>query len=170
MRETQEDSDFGKAALMHIDSLWQTALWFTNNEFDAENLLISVYVEASACWAALLFNNECKTWLFKILIKKLFESNRSYHRAQFLGNFENEYETIPPESIDTLEVIPADMMGDAIRNLPLVNRLVIVLSIYGKFTYPEIADIIGVHRKVVRSKIHQGYVLTQRSFSIKLQR
>jgi RNA polymerase sigma factor (sigma-70 family) len=168
MQETQEISDFGKAALTQIDSLWRTALWFTNNEHEAETLIISTYVEASSCWEGLFFKPESKTWMFKILIKKLATKKTPNFRAQFPDYFENINESLSSDYITKLKIIPADMMNSAIRRLPVENRLVIVLSIYEKFTYSEIAGILGIHRTNVSLKIHQGYVLIQKELIMQI--
>jgi RNA polymerase sigma-70 factor, ECF subfamily len=159
MRETQAIGDFGKAALTHMDSLWQTALWFTKNDHEAENLIISVYVEASACWEGLLVKDDCKIWMFKILVKKLLESIHLNYRAQFSGYIDHPRDVPLENSINALELIPPKLINNAIKSLPAENRLVIVLSIYGKFTYSQIAEIIGVHRIIISSKIQQGYFL-----------
>jgi RNA polymerase sigma-70 factor, ECF subfamily len=161
-QETIRKNDFRDEAILHLDALWHTALWFANDEHDAENMVTAAYVEASRNWNGFLSETNCKAWMFQVLIKILFRNNRSNYRTHLSENSDDFYEPFPPDNIPDIKTIPGDVVNDAIRNLPSEIRLVIVLSNIEKFTYREIGDIIGVRRSIVRLTMYRGYVLIQR--------
>jgi hypothetical protein len=146
-------------ALQHLDSLWQTAYWFTDNERDAETLVINTYLEASKFWDNSIFMKACKTQMFKVLLKILFGKIKLNFRLQLPDNIENLYESFPSDKILELKAISRDIVTKAIRGLPIEIRLIMILSIFEQFSYQEIAVIIGSHKKTVRNNIYHGYML-----------
>ena len=153
------NNDLRDEALQHLDALWQTAHWFTENERDAETLVINTYLEASKFWGNSIFVKACKTQMFKVLLKILFGKNKLNFRLQAPDNIENMFESFPSDKILELKAISGDIVTKAIRGLPIEIRLIMVLSIFEKFSYQEIAEIIGSHKKTVRNNIYHGYML-----------
>ena len=56
-----------------------------------------------------------------------------------------------------------DDVKTAIEELPEDFRLVIVLSFLEGFSYQEIADIVGLNIGTVKSRLHRGRKLLQKS-------
>ncbi|HBZ00671.1 MAG TPA: hypothetical protein DEO84_05030 [candidate division Zixibacteria bacterium] len=153
------NNDLRDEALQHLDSLWQTAHWFTDNERDAETLVINTYLEASKVWDNSIFMKACKTQMFRVLMKILFGKIKLNFRLQLPDNIENMFESFPSDKFFEFKAISGDIVTKAIRRLPIEIRLIMVLSIFEKFSYQEIAEIIGSHRKTVRNNIYHGYML-----------
>jgi RNA polymerase sigma factor (sigma-70 family) len=155
-------NDLRDKALLHLDALWQTSLWFAANDHDAEDVIMSTYVEASKLWDEPVSEEASKTQMFRILMKMLFGKARLNFRAHLPESFENMSNSSLSGKISEFETIPKDVIIRAIKNLPVEIRLVMVLSIFEKFSYQNIAEIIGVHKRSVRLSIYQGYMLLRR--------
>jgi len=50
VEKTEKMSHFEAETLPHLQSLWQTAIYLTGNEQDAENLVEDTYIEAFKIW------------------------------------------------------------------------------------------------------------------------
>jgi hypothetical protein len=153
------NSNIRDEALQHLDALWQTAHWFTDNERDAETLVINTYLEASKFWGNSIFMKACKTQMFRVLIKILFKRIKLNFRLQSPDNIEIMFASFPSDKFLEFKTISGDIVTKAIRNLPLEIRLIMVLSLFEKFSYQEISEIIGSHKKTVRNNIYHGYML-----------
>jgi RNA polymerase sigma factor (sigma-70 family) len=162
LRETMVNNKTRDEALLHLDALWQTAFWFLDNVHDAEELIMSTYIEASKYWNDTFSNEVCKTQMFKNLIRILFGKTRLNFRLHLTDNLENKSDPFASDKFLELEIISKDVIIEAIKRLPVEIRLVMVLSIFEKFSYQEIAEIIGVHKKTVRLNVYQGYLRLRR--------
>ncbi len=160
--ETIGKNELQDEALLNLDAIWQTALWFANSDHEAEDLVMNTYVKASTFWVDTISKDGCKAQLFKVLMKLLFGKTRLNFRAHSSVSFENMHDSIPPDKVSEFETIPRDVIIGAIKGLPVEIRLVMVLSIFEKFSYQKIAEILGVHKKAVRLNIYQGYMLLRR--------
>jgi RNA polymerase sigma factor (sigma-70 family) len=158
LREMIVNNKSRDEALLHLDSLWQTTLWFADNDHDAEDLVMNTYVEASKIWDSPISKEARRTQMFIVLMKILFGKTRLNFRLHLSDNLENKSDSLASDRFLELEIIPKDVIIGAIKRLPIEIRLVMVLSIFEKFSYREIAEIIGVHKKTVRLNIYQGYL------------
>src|SRR5215216_4253658 len=62
-----DDAEFARAALSHIDSLYGTALRLTRRAADAEDLVQDTYLKAFRASAQFQRGSNLKAWLFTIL-------------------------------------------------------------------------------------------------------
>jgi RNA polymerase sigma-70 factor, ECF subfamily len=161
-QETASKNDFRDEALLHLDALWQTALWFAENEQNAENIVTAAYSEAYRQADGYDSESNTKITLFKVLAKILFRNILPDFSREIPDNFENLLGPFSSNSIPAIKAIPGEAVNGAIRSLPKEIRMIMVLSNFEKFTYMEIADILGIHRTKVALQICQGYMLVQK--------
>ena len=150
-------NEFGEEALLYLDAVYHTALWLNENGRDTQDLVLDTYNEASRIQAGSPSKADCKIRIFKILMKELFGDARLSFRERLTDNLEDRYDSSPPVDISRIENIPCHIVAEAIKDLPIENRLVIILSNLQIFTYAEIAEIFDIHREDVRLKIYHGY-------------
>jgi DNA-directed RNA polymerase specialized sigma24 family protein len=152
-RATIRKKDFGDEALLYLDAVYHTALWLNENGRDTQDLVLDTYNEASRIQAGSISKEDCKIQIFKILMKELLgdvELNFSEHLPD---NNEDNLELLPSADISVIRKIPAHVVTEVIKNLPLEIQLVIILSNLKIFTYAEIAEIFDIPREDVRLKI-----------------
>ncbi|MFQ5651300.1 MAG: sigma-70 family RNA polymerase sigma factor [bacterium] len=154
--------------MVHMDSLYNTALRMTRNELDAEDLLQDVCIRAYRFFDKFKKDTNFKAWIFKILTntyinqyrKKLslphqvelekvkhvyIEDKRDVHN-HVIENFRQlEYESLFDDEIRT-----------ALEQLPDEFRMVVLLADIENFSYKQIAKIIGCPLGTVMSRLSRG--------------
>ncbi|HDL03386.1 MAG TPA: sigma-70 family RNA polymerase sigma factor [candidate division Zixibacteria bacterium] len=171
--ELRNKERFEKEALVHIDSLFRTALRMTKNEGDADDLVQETFLKAWRFWDKFQEGSNCRAWLFKIMTNI------------FINNYRAKAWT--PQTIDLEDVDDDFLFGQlsalgpsddpekhffnkifdddvkkAIEELPEDFRLVVVLSFLEGFSYQEIADIVKLNIGTVKSRLHRGRKLLQK--------
>jgi RNA polymerase sigma-70 factor, ECF subfamily len=161
IQEMAKKEQFRRDAMPHLDAIWQTVTWLTEHEQDAEKLTEEVFNEAYNNWDDSISSGARKPWMFKVLIKILLKSAALNFKTPIPDDTNDAYELFPSNKIDALRAIPGDIITKAIRQLPMENRLTLVLSIFQRFNYAEIANIIGVPKKGISLAIYRSYVQVQ---------
>jgi RNA polymerase sigma-70 factor (ECF subfamily) len=172
--ELKKRAEFEAQALPHMDALLRTALRMTKNEGDADDLVQEAFFKAYRFWDKFEQGSNCRAWLFKIMTNIFINNYRAkawtpqtvdledvdddflFGQLSALGPSEN------PEQHFFNKVFDDDVKK-AIEELPEDFRLVIVLSFLEGFSYQEIADIVGLNIGTVKSRLHRGRKLLQRS-------
>jgi RNA polymerase sigma-70 factor (ECF subfamily) len=172
--EIEKRKQFEEEALVHIDSLYRTALRMTKNEGDADDLVQETFLKAYRFWDKFQEGSNCRAWLFKIMTNIFINNYRAkawtpqtidlddiddgflYGQLSSLGPSDN------PENLFFNKVFDDDVKK-AIEELPEDFRLVIILSFLEGFSYQEIADILGLNIGTVKSRLHRGRKLLQKS-------
>ncbi|HBZ01391.1 MAG TPA: hypothetical protein DEO84_08755 [candidate division Zixibacteria bacterium] len=154
---TREQSDrFNQEAIPYLDLIWQVAVWMAPDEQLAEKLVEDTFLDAYRSWNGGSSEEDRKMTLLKILIGILRGNGNLKYRSNIDQNISKE-ELFSSNQSPALKSISKESIAAAIRNLPLENRLLIVLSAFMQFKYSEIADITGNTYDTVSLYIYQGY-------------
>jgi RNA polymerase sigma-70 factor, ECF subfamily len=156
------ESSFKEKTLPHLDALWNTALWFAENDLGAEKLVEDAYVEAYRKWDDSVALTSSRTWMFKFLVRLILERSKMASRISIPSGFDDALKYILPNDTVLIKAIPKEIVAETIKNLPIAIRLMIVLSIFEKFTYSQIAESTGIKKDIVSAKIYQGYALIRK--------
>jgi RNA polymerase sigma-70 factor (ECF subfamily) len=170
LRDTDQLARFEEAVLPHLDAAFNLARWLTRNDHDAEDVVQEGYLRAwqffggfhgsgGRAWLLAIVRNTCYTWL---------ERNRPHQPAAIFDEEQHSgAQTGPsPEALasqreDRLQV------RQALDELPLEFREVIVLRELEGLSYKEISDICGIPLGTVMSRLARArerlqHVLTKR--------
>lgn len=112
-----------------------------------------------------------KTYLSKMTIHKSCDHLRSFkNRLRILENFwkSNPIETMPSTEQQTLIKLEQNAIANAILQLPIKYREVIVLFYYEELTSLEIANLLEVSENTIKTRLHRGRDLLKTSLN-KLQ-
>ena len=165
---------YEREALIHIDALMRTARRMTKSETDAEDLVQETMLKAYRFFDKFEEGTNCKAWLFKIMTNIFINNYRSKSKAPesvavediddgFLyGQLAKNYGVSDPEK-EFFSKIFDDDIKNAIKDLPEDFRIVVVLSFLDGFSYQEIAEITGLQIGTVKSRLHRGRKLLQKS-------
>lgn len=177
MADRQQNSHrrrFEKEAMIHIDALMRTARRMTRNESDAEDLAQETMLKAYRFFDKFEEGTNCKAWLFKIMTNIFINNYRSKAKAPqsiavddiddgFLyGQLAKNYGVNDPEKQFFSKIFDDDVKA-AIGELSDDFRIVVVLSFLEGFSYQEIADITELQIGTVKSRLHRGRKLLQKS-------
>ena len=145
---------FEQTVLAHLDAAYNLARWLTRDDRDADDVVQEAYLRAyqffdgfhggsSRAWLLTIVRHTCYTWLRK-------------NRVPESVAFDEELDCI--ESADNTEELlqqSADrqVLRQALEELPVEFREVIVLRELEDLSYKEIAGIVGVPLGTVMSRL-----------------
>ena len=160
MSEQSKAGRFEELALPHLGAAYNLARWLVHNEHDAEDLVQEAYLRAfksfagyyggnSRSWLLTIVRNTCYTWLQK---------NRGLHVAESLDESnldELGLDFADPEML-LLQSVDAQIVRQALTELPVEFREVVVLREMEGFSYKEIADVVDLPLGTVMSRLARG--------------
>ncbi|MBN1482709.1 sigma-70 family RNA polymerase sigma factor [candidate division KSB1 bacterium] len=170
----QKTKDFEAIAFQFMDSLYSTALRFTRNTEEAEDLVQDTYLRAYRFFDKFQEGTNFKAWIFKILtntfINKYRKKARTPQQVQLdkvAYGLENEE---PPEHVgewtgfdeSKYDELFDDDITSALSQLSEEFRMVVLLADIEGFSYKEIAEIIGRPSGTVMSRLFRGRRMLQR--------
>jgi RNA polymerase sigma factor (sigma-70 family) len=165
LHETKRAS-FEDAVLPHLDAAYNLARWLTRNEADADDVVQEAFLRAfrfyedvrgpnCRAWLLTIVRNTCCTWL---------QANRAGGPTisfdEEVHSSEN-YSSSPDAAL--LANADREMMRQAMEELPLEFREVIVLRELEGVTYKEIAEILGIPMGTVMSRLARARERLQKS-------
>ncbi len=160
-----------------LSPAYGTALHLTRNSHDAEDLVQEAAFLAFRSFHQFEEGTRFRAWFFRILTNLYFQKYRKkkrepetvelsdvpglymYAKAQVTGLATHEPD--PAEYI--MGKLSVEQIGVAIAELPEDFRVVATLYFMEEFEYQEIADILGCPVGTVRSRLHRGRRILQRS-------
>ena len=167
-------SGFEDIAFQYMDSLYSTALRFTRNTEEAEDLVQDTYLRAYRFFDKFQTGTNFKAWIFKILtntfINKYRKKARTPQQVQLdkvAYGLENEE---PAERVaewagydeEKYDELFDDDITVALSQLSEEFRMVVLLADIEGFSYKEIAEIIGRPSGTVMSRLFRGRRMLQR--------
>lgn len=174
---------FAEEALPWIDAVYRFALRLTRGDRDAaDDLVQDTFLRAHRFWASYQRGTNAKSWLFTIC-RTTWQHERERARNQrerAESDIDARLEALaaatvfrqPPADPASrfFEGLIDDDVVEAIDELPLEFREVVVLSDLGDLRYAEIAQVLGVPVGTVRSRLFRGRRLLQerlRDFAVR---
>ncbi len=147
--------EFEMAALPHVNDLLRTAARLTRSRTEAEDLVQEVYLQAWKSFHRFEPGTNCRAWLFKILLNKLYRQRRKWFQFRAIDDGERvieglTYEPPIPEHLGDEEVLAA------LHKIPLHYREAVLLADVEDFSYKEICFILKVPIGTVMSRISRG--------------
>jgi len=173
--QEQKKQNFEAIAFQYMDSLYSTALRFTRNIEEAEDLVQDTYLRAFRFFDKFQEGTNFKAWIFKILtntfINKYRKKARTPQQVQLdkvaygLENHDEDDKKLGEWS-GYDESKYADLFDDeissALSQLSEDFRMVVLLADIEGFSYKEIAQIIGRPSGTVMSRLFRGRRMLQR--------
>jgi RNA polymerase sigma-70 factor (ECF subfamily) len=171
----KKQQEFQDTAMEHTDALYRTALRMTKNTKDAEDLVQETLLKAYRFFDRFEKGTNIKAWLFKIMMNIFIndyrqkskkptsmsyedvDDNYLYHQLKF-----QKADGRDPEELLFSRIFDDDVKR-AIEELPDDFRIVVVLAFLEEFSYQEIAEIANLQLGTVKSRLHRGRKLLQKS-------
>jgi RNA polymerase sigma-70 factor, ECF subfamily len=153
--ETKRAS-FEEAVLPHLDAAYNLARWLTRNEADAEDVVQEAFLRAVRFYEGFHGLN-CRAWLLTIVRNTSCTWLQANRAREPTITFDEEMHSTKRQitSPDAALLANADreMLQQAIEELPLEFREVIVLRELDGVSYKEIAEIAGIPMGTVMSRL-----------------
>jgi len=174
--DVDERRRFEEATLPHLKSLYAHAVKLTRDGSAAEDLVQETYLKALVAFPSLRDPTRAKAWLFRILSRLAVDRYRSTARevtgidADDLDRFSLynliwEEDPLPYSDRlhdDFLAEFRDEEVRAALRALPEVYRVPLVLLYVEELTYKELAEMLDCPIGTVMSRLHRGRKILER--------
>src|SRR5580692_2554664 len=152
---------FEMLAMPLFDQLFNLAQWLTGNRTDAEDLVQETYAKALKGFKSFEEGTNMRSWMYKIL-RNTFLTSRTGLRVQNTVLLEDEFggldfaaHNITPE-FHLLQLENSHSVMNALAELPVPYREMILLSDMEELSYKEIAQVLAVPIGTVMSRLSRG--------------
>ena len=176
-RKEDKIREFESAALEHIDSLFNVGMRMTRNREEAEDLVQETYLKVHRFSHTFKEGSNLKAWLFKILRNTFINSLRKKIREPKEVRYNEIEDFYLYNRIKTDKANDVNLSGDianiyeflddevknAVDNLPVAFKEVVLYSDIEELSYGEISEIIGCPIGTVKSRLFRARKLLQKS-------
>lgn len=157
VRDRPNPELFEELAMPLFDSLYNFARWLANDRDEAEDLVQETYAKALRGFSSFEQGTNFRAWMFRIL-RNTFLTSRAGLKSTV--PLDDEEDTIPvsgetPESI-LLGNLDQERLRDAIAELPVAYREVLLLCDVEEMSYKEIAEALVIPIGTVMSRISRA--------------
>ena len=157
-QDDRPSAGFEELATPLFDSLYNFASWLLKNKSNAEDLVQETYLKALRSFASFQPGTNFRAWIFRIL-RNTFLSSRSTldRRLTVQIDSEDDVPLLPatsttPESL-LIERSLQNAVRDAIEQLPVTFREVLLLCDVEDASYREISEILSIPVGTVMSRL-----------------
>jgi RNA polymerase sigma-70 factor (ECF subfamily) len=158
---------FDALVLPHLDAAYNLARWLTRDTHDAEDVVQDACIRALK-YIGSLEGGDARGWFLKI-VRNAFYDWLGRNRPAEVVNDENE---AVDAAVDPVAISPEQaamrkaelrMLADAVEELPLQYREVLILRELEELSYKEIARVADIPIGTVMSRLARARGLLQRS-------
>ncbi len=153
-QEPNKQAYFEQTVLTHLDAAYNLARWLTRDDHDADDVVQEACLRAfrfldsfrggdSRAWLLTIVRHTCYTWLRK-------------NRSNELTPLDEELDTVeshPGPEEAALQNVDRQALKQALEELPIEYREVMVLRELEGLSYKEIASIAGIPLGTVMSRL-----------------
>jgi RNA polymerase sigma-70 factor (ECF subfamily) len=158
-----------------FDHLYNFAHWLTHNREEAEDLVQETYMKALKGFSSFQLGTNFRAWIYRIL-HNTFLTSRTGLKATMTVPLEDEgngpelaVASETPESI-LIATANTELLQDAIAELPVIFREVLLLSEVEEMSYQEIAEALAIPKGTVMSRLSRARRMLQNVVRDKLRR
>jgi RNA polymerase sigma factor (sigma-70 family) len=162
--EAQERRRFEEVTLPHLDAAYNLARWLTQNEHAAEDVVQEAYLRAARYFGSFR-GGEGRPWLLGVVRRVAFDW-LSNHRGENAVTFNEDIHDRGDDTSDPQQAAlrKNDQLSvrQAVEDLPLPLREVIVLRELEGMSYQQIASLTEVPIGTVMSRLSRGRAQLQK--------
>ncbi len=148
---------FEELALPLFEQLYNFAHWLAQDASEAEDLVQETYAKALRAFSGFQLGTNFRAWMFRIL-RNTFLTSRTGLKSTSVSD--DEVETIAstapnPETV-LLERAEREMVRQALTELPVPFREILLLCEVEEMSYEEIAQVLAIPIGTVMSRLYRA--------------
>lgn len=159
---------FQRDAVPLMDQLFSGALRLTRSRADAEDLVQETMLDAYIGFRSFRPGTNLKAWLYTILHNTWINAYRKRQRrpVEVAVDYLTERQSsryaasaatgLRSAEVEVLEALPDYQIQAALHSLPEEFRMAVYYADVEGFSYLQIADIMGIPKGTVMSRLHRG--------------
>jgi RNA polymerase sigma-70 factor, ECF subfamily len=157
--ESVRDATFENLAMPLFDQLYNFARWLTHDTTEAEDLVQETYAKALRGFSSFQAGTNFRAWMYRIL-RNSFLSSRTGLKTMVALDGEVDVLVLPaegttPESI-LIEQVDREIMQQALAELAVPFREVLLLCEVEEMSYQEIAETLAIPTGTVMSRLFRA--------------
>jgi len=174
-------SDFATSVMPHLDASFNLARWLTRNDHDAEDVVQEAFVRAYRFFDSLK-ESDARPWLLAIVRNTAYTWLRKNRPADVVPL--DDASMIPEDMPTVGHSAPADsnpevvllqsanrkLVNQALEDLPVAFREVLVMRELEDMSYKEIAAVAEIPIGTVMSRLSRGRELLRQALELRLRR
>jgi RNA polymerase sigma-70 factor, ECF subfamily len=156
-----QSGSFEELAMPLFDQLYNFAHWLTRNREEAEDLVQESYVKALKGFSSFHLGTNFRAWMYRIL-RNTFLTSRTGLKATMTVPLDPEddgpelaVESDTPETI-LIERANSQLVQNAIDELPVHFREILLLCEVEEMSYQEIAETLSIPIGTVMSRLSRA--------------
>lgn len=167
--------EFEEVALVHLDTLYRSALRLTRNRAEAEDLVQETCLRAFQNFHRFDPLSHCRVWLFTIMRNLFLNRLRQAGREVLEGDASVlealQERLMTPASVarnpeeEFFQKLLHDDIDRALKALPLAFREAVILADLEGLSYKEVAEVLGCPAGTVMSRLSRGRQLLRHLLS-----
>jgi len=162
-----EHARFEERVLPHLDAGYNLARWLTRNADDSEDVVQDACVRALK-YAGSLRDGDARAWFLTIVRHAFYDWCRRNRPVEIVKDDGAAIDlAVDPAAVDpeqaALRSSESRLLSDAVAELPLAYREVLILREIEELSYKEIARIADIPIGTVMSRLARARGLLQRS-------
>ncbi len=163
-----DETAFREIVNRYKDSLYAFLRQFLNRPDLVEDVFQETFLQLFTSRKSFDVNRPLRPWLFTIAANKAKDALRKAHRTttvpigtisededmsfdEMLNALES-YNTMPDDELQRTET--ASRVDEVIANMPEGLREILILAYFNKFSYKQMADVLGIPIGTVKSRLH----------------
>ena len=154
--EEHELASFEETMLPHMDAAHNLAKWLLRNEEDAQDVVQEAYLRAFKSFSGFHGSNG-RAWLLTIVRNASYTLLKKNRAVDLTTTFDEEIHTAGHESVSPATILEhsenAELIKEAMDELPVPFREILVLRHLEGLSYKEIADIAQIPPGTVMSRL-----------------
>ena len=147
---------FEQVVLPHLDSAYNLARWLTGNEHDAEDVVQDAYLRAAKFFDGFR-GGDARPWLMTIVRRACYDWLERNRPHQSLTVFDEELHSDQGDDLDPVQLAlreeNREMLRQALNEMPIEFREVLVLRELEGLSYKEIAAITNLPPGTIMSRL-----------------
>jgi RNA polymerase sigma-70 factor (ECF subfamily) len=172
--ENLRGGSFEELAMPLFDSLYNFAQWLTHDREEAEDLVQETYGKALKGFSSFAPGTNFRAWMFRILRNTFLTSRTGLKSGMTISLDSEEGESVQPATMETPESLFIEranqrMVQEAIEELPVAFREVILLCDVEEMSYQEIAETISIPIGTVMSRLARARNALRQGLTKKLR-
>jgi RNA polymerase sigma-70 factor, ECF subfamily len=160
-QEILPTGSFEELAMPHFERLYNFACWLTQDRNEAEDLVQETYAKALKGFSSFQAGTNFRAWIYKILRNTFLTSRTGLKAAATVPlDLDGDEKTLPaatgtPESI-LLQRSDSQMVQQALEQLPVAYREVLLLCEVEEMSYQEISATLAIPMGTVMSRLSRA--------------
>lgn len=154
--------------------LYNFAHWLTQDRASAEDLVQETYMKALRGFSSFQQGTNFRAWIYKILRNTFLTTQAGLKVSASVSLDSEEEKVVEPSAADTPESVllarvEQEMIQQALEELPLKFREIILLCDSEEMSYQEIADTLSVPIGTVMSRLSRARKAMRELLTVRLQ-